>query len=96
MSAASLIPIYAAIAASQMNAMKAIGPIVRVDIDAFSSILKEADAPLLAVADCLLGNYKKYLLNYKGLTFYCKTASEFQVPSNTQIVKCNSISIPYV
>ncbi len=96
MSDASLIPIVAAIAASQMNAMKAFGPIVRVDANAFNSILKEADAPLLAVSGCFWGNAKKYLLNYKGLTFYCKTPFEIMVPSNAQIVKCSSISIPYV
>jgi len=52
MSEGSLIPIVAAIAASQMNAMKAFGPIVRVNTDVFNRILKETDAPLLAVADC--------------------------------------------
>lgn len=94
MSSSSMIPVFAAIAASQMNAQKAIGAIIRVDYTAFQAVLKDADAPLAAVSDSFWGG-KKYLVNHKGLTFYCKTKVEIQVPANTQIITCNSINIPY-
>jgi len=94
MSSMAMIPIYTALATSHMNALKAIGPIVRLDSDAFNEILKDTDSPLIVVSDCIWGG-KKYLTSHKGLTFYCKTKLTIQVPANSKIISSASIYVPY-
>ena len=89
MVAASTAP-YAAMA----NAVKANGVVVRVEPDAFLSLLRRVDTPLVVVAHG--GFWKKryrYLTSVKGLAFYTESADALSL-SRADVVSAWSIAIP--
>ena len=89
MVAASTAP-YAAMA----NAVKANGVVVRVEPDAFMSLLRRVDSPLVVVA--YGGFWKKryrYLTSVKGLAFYTESLDALSLP-RADVVSAKTIAIP--
>lgn len=85
----------AAAAAAIANAIKASGVIVRVESADFETILNKADKPLVVCAQggFFSTNYQ-YLMAYKGLAFYCKSATPLTLPLSIETIQAKKIWIP--
>ncbi len=85
----------AAAAAAVAQAIKASGVLVRMDPDEFVKLLAQQEEPLVvcAVGGFLSTNYQ-YLVGYKGLAFYTKSAEQLSLPPRAQTVAARSIWIP--
>ena len=85
----------AAIAAAIANAVKASGAIVRLDPPDFEIIVNKTREPLVVVAQGgLFTKNHQYLTSYKGLFFYCKSATPVQLPSGVEVIRAKTIWIP--
>lgn len=83
--------IYAAIA----QAIKASGAIVRVEPQAFLTILSKAKDPLVVMARG--GVFKashQYLTGYKGLIFFTKSPTPLMLPGGAEVITSKQIWIP--
>ncbi len=85
----------AAAAAAIANAIKASGAIVRVESADFEAILNKAENPLVVCAQggIFSTNYQ-YLMGYKGLVFYCKSATQLTLPTKIETIQAKKIWIP--
>lgn len=85
----------AAAAAAIANAIKASGAIVRVESADFEAILNKADKPLVVCAKggFFSTNYQ-YLMGYKGLVFFCKSATPLTLPMSIETIQAKKIWIP--
>ena len=85
----------AAAAAAIANAIKASGAIVRVESADFETILNKADKPLVVCAQggFFSTNYQ-YLMAYKGLVFFCKSATQLTLPMSVETIHAKKIWIP--
>jgi len=85
----------AAAAAAIANAVKASGAIVRVESADFEAILKKAENPLVvcAAGGFFSTNYQ-YLMGYKGLVFYCKSATQLTLPAKIETILAKKIWLP--
>ncbi len=85
----------AAAAVAIANAIKASGAIVRVDPSNFQSILEKAENPLVVCAQGgLFSKTYRYLMSYKGLFFFTKSATSLPLPSSVEVVQAGKIWIP--
>ena len=85
----------AAAAAAIANAIKAHGGLIKLDPDEFKKILNKAEKPLVAFAEGgFWGKSYQYLMNYKGLFFFCKTKEAIHLPGTVEVIKCEKIMIP--
>ncbi|KKK47628.1 hypothetical protein LCGC14_3153290, partial [marine sediment metagenome] len=85
----------AAAQAAIAQAIKASGVIVRVEPDAFLSILDRSDAPLVVTAQTGWFSKKdQYLTSYKGLAFFTKSAIPLTLPPSAEVVAAKTIWIP--
>lgn len=87
----------AAVAAANAiaNALKASGAIISLEPTDFQNILIRNRDGL--VAQCMGGIFKKhykYITNYKGLFFFCKSSEPLHIPGNIEIVNTKRIWIP--
>ena len=81
--------------AALVQAVKASGAIIRVESDAFMTILYKIEQPLVVMS--IGGLFKKdfrYLTSYKGLIFYTKSSSELILPGRTELITAKDIWIP--
>ena len=86
-----------AAAAAIVRAIKASGVLVRVEPEEFSKLMDRAKDPLIVIAEGgsgLFGRSYKYLMSYKGLTFYTKSGARLPLPGGAELVKAGSIWIP--
>ena len=85
----------AAAAAAIAQAIKASGAIVRVEPDAFLTIVERVEAPLVVHAEGgFLSTVHKYLVGYKGLVFYTQAARPLHLPGSGELVEAEKIWIP--
>ncbi|MFX1538671.1 MAG: hypothetical protein ACFFDI_31170 [Promethearchaeota archaeon] len=85
----------AAAAAALAQAVKASGAIVRVETADFETILKKTDDPLIVFCEGGIFSKKyQYLMGYKGLVFYTKSAMPLNLPRNADVIKSKRIWIP--
>ncbi|MFH0847703.1 MAG: hypothetical protein V1894_06610 [Chloroflexota bacterium] len=85
----------AAYMAAIARATKASGAIVRIEPEDFSKLIARVKAPLVVIAPG--GVFRKdfrYLTSYKGLFFFTKSATELQLPADTELVRAKEIWIP--
>jgi len=84
-----------AAAAAIANAIKASGAIVRVESADFETILRKSDNPLVVCAQggFFSTNYQ-YLMGYRGLVFYCKSATQLTLPMSVEVIQAKKIWIP--
>jgi len=85
----------AAAAAAIANAIKASGVLVRLDPAEFLKIVGRAPDPLVVTASggLFTKNYQ-YLMGYKGLAFYTKSAEPLQLPAGAEVIAANGIWMP--
>jgi hypothetical protein len=82
-------------AAAIAKAMKASGVIVKLDPEEFAKLLIHVKDPLIVIAEG--GFFSKnfqYLVSYKGLAFFTKSANPLALPSGAEVVSAGRIWIP--
>jgi hypothetical protein len=85
----------AAAAAAIVEAVKASGVFVRVEPEAFLTVVHRQEAPLIVYATGgFLSSNHQYLTSYKGLAFFCKTGTELSLPAAAEFVRAKKIWIP--
>lgn len=85
----------AAAAAARVRALKATGPIVRVEPAEFEKILMQDREALVvhAPGGFLVGGHR-YLTSYKGLAFYTASREPIPLPGSCELVEAGRIWIP--
>lgn len=85
----------AAAAAARLNAIKALGVLVRVEPDDFLAILHRQSSPLVVHAQSgLFSTTYQYLSSYKGLAFFTRSGTPLSLPPDAEVVRAKSIWIP--
>lgn len=85
----------AAAVAAMMNAIKAIGVLVKVEPADFLRIVgKQTDALIVQAPAGLFSKKHDYLVSYKGLAFYTRSPEPLPFPGSAEIVRARSIYIP--
>jgi hypothetical protein len=85
----------ASAAAVIAQAIKASGILIKVEPEAFSTIISRTESPLIVMAEGGLFNKNfQYLTSYKGLAFYTKTTQQIQFPNRTELIYAQKIWIP--
>ena len=95
----SAVPPAAGVAASAAaviaEAIKASGAIVRVEPDAFTTILAKSDSPLVVAAEGgWLSRKYQYLTGYRGLVFFCQAPQPLSLPGKVELIAARKIWIP--
>jgi hypothetical protein len=68
---------------------------VRLEPEEFAKILTRVKDPLIVIAEGgVFSKNFQYLLSYKGLTFFTKSAEALALPSGVEVVTADSIWIP--
>jgi hypothetical protein len=87
----------AAAHAAQVDALKASGVVVRLEMAEWLKILARTDRPLVVVGvGGFLKKHNQYLTSYRGLAFFATSKDTIVLPPRCEIVKAKSISIPDV
>lgn len=77
------------------QAIKASGVLVKVEPEAFSTIISKSESPLIVMAEGGVFNKNyQYMTSYKGLAFYTKSTEELQFPNRTELIYAQKIWIP--
>lgn len=85
----------AAVAAAVMNAVRAMGTIVKVEPPVFLGIVQKQSDPLIVHAPYgVFGGKHAYLVSHKGFAFFTHSKEELRLPGNAEIVNAKSIYIP--
>jgi hypothetical protein len=82
-------------AAAAIAATKASGVLVRLEPKEFAKLLARVKDPLIVIAEG--GFFSKnfqYLVSYKGLAFFTKSANTLALPSGAEVVNAGRIWIP--
>jgi len=77
------------------EAIKASGAIVRVEPREFMLLMRRQEYPLVvhATGGLIKTNYQ-YLMSYKGLVFYTKSAEALSLSGTAEVIVARSIWIP--
>jgi hypothetical protein len=87
----------AAAHAAQVNAQKASGVIVRLEIAEWLKILERTERPLVVIGTGgVLKKHNQYLTSYRGLAFFATSKDTIVLPPRCEIVHAKKISIPDV
>jgi hypothetical protein len=82
-------------AAGIAKAIQASGVVVQVAPEEFSKVMNRAKDPLVVLAEGgIFGKKYKYLMSYKGLTFYTKSGAPLPLPGGAELVNAGSIWVP--
>jgi len=81
--------------AGMIQAVRALGVIVRVEPDQFIEVLLRMEKPLIVSAEggIFKTNYR-YLTSYKGIAFFTKAARPLPLPKDAEIVVASKIWVP--
>jgi hypothetical protein len=85
----------AAAHAAMVNAIKAVGTIIRVEPQEFTKLLGKSEQPL--VVHGIGGFWKKkhqYLTNYRGLNFYTESIDPLSLTYKSEIIEAKTIWVP--
>lgn len=90
------VAVAAAVAAAVANAIKASGTIVQVAPRDFYRLLQRAENPLVVYAEgrSMFSKNYQYLMQYKGLAFFTKSAQALPLPEGTETILAQKIWIP--
>jgi hypothetical protein len=84
-----------AAAAGIIQAIKASGVIVRIEPGEFAKLTSRAIDPLIVVAEGgLFSKNYQYLMSYKGIAFFTKSATPLTLPVGTELVTAGRIWVP--
>jgi hypothetical protein len=95
MSAGASAGAAAAAAAANAQAIKASGVLVTVTPADFQNLLqRQRDALVVHSVGGFFSTNYQYLMSYKGLAFFTKSAEPLVLPASVELVPAKSISIP--
>ncbi len=80
----------------QLEAAKAIGPIIFVEPKEFLALLERTQKPLVVLSPKKLLIKYRYLTSYKGLSFLTKSKEPLRLPSSAEIIIARKIVIPEI
>ncbi len=84
-----------AAAAAIAKATKASGVLVKLEPEEFARLLNRVKDPLIVIAKAgFFGKQFQYLVSYKGLAFFTKSANPLALPSGAEVVSAVRIWIP--
>ena len=84
-----------AAAAAIAQAIKASGVVVRVDRNAFQTILQKVEKPLVIYAEGGFFSRKyRYLVSYKGFAFFTKSSEPILLPPSVETIIAAEIWFP--
>jgi hypothetical protein len=87
----------AAAHAAMVNAIKASGVVVRLEIAEWLKVLQRTERPLVVIGrGGVFKKHNQYLTSYRGLAFFAKSPDTIVLPSGCEIVQAKQISIPDV
>jgi hypothetical protein len=87
----------AAAHAAQVNALKATGVVVRLEIHDWLKILERMDRPLVVIGmGGVIKKHNQYLTSYRGLAFFATSKDTIVLPPRCEVVRARKISIPDV
>lgn len=86
----------AGVYAANIEALKAIGPIVCVEPQQFLAVLEKVEEPLVVHSPSTLWGKHKYLTSYKGFVFFTKSKDTLLIPASVEVVAAKKISVPQV
>ena len=87
----------AAAHAALINALKASGVVVRLEIAEWLKILGRTDRPLVVTGTGgVFKKHNQYLTSYRGLAFFATSKDTIVLPPRCEIIQAKSISIPDV
>jgi hypothetical protein len=82
-------------AAAIAKATRASGVLVKLDPEEFAKLLIRAKDPLIVIAEGgLFSKNFQYLMSFKGLAFFTKSANPLALPSGAEVVSAGRIWIP--
>lgn len=85
----------AAAHAAQVNAIKATGVVVRLEIADWLQILERTDRPLVVLGvGGVIKKHNQYLTSYRGLAFFATSKDTIVLPPRCEVVRAKTISIP--
>jgi hypothetical protein len=85
----------AAVAAAMMQAVRAMGVVVKVKPDVFMRIADRVAEPLIVRAPHGMWSKKHdYLVTYKGFAFYTSTKDELRLPPGAEVMNAGSMYVP--
>lgn len=85
----------AAAAAAMIQAVRASGVIVTLEAGEFAFLLSRQAEPLVVHAEAGVFSTKYcYLMSYKGLAFYTKSAEPLTMPAEAEVIRAKSIWVP--
>ncbi|HZO19045.1 MAG TPA: hypothetical protein VFB46_08670 [Gemmatimonadaceae bacterium] len=83
--------------AIQVNALKASGVIVRLDVGEWLKILERTERPLVVIGrGGVFKKHNQYLTSYRGLAFFTTSPDTIVLPPRCEVVRATKISIPDV
>lgn len=81
--------------AAMVNAIRAMGAIVKVKPVEFQKIVYEAEKPAIVTSVFkFFGTSYQYLTSFKGLIFFAKSPVPLELPSDAFIIAADKIWIP--
>jgi hypothetical protein len=87
----------AAAHAAQVNALKAVGVIVKLEMVDWLRILERTERPLVVLGTGgVFKKHNQYLTSYRGLAFFATSKDEIVLPPRCEVVRAKKISIPEV
>ena len=84
----------AAAMAAIAQAIKASGAIIRIEPKEFLNILSRVQEPLVVYSPKKFLSGHKYLTSYKGLIFYTKARTWFELGSHVEVITAKTIWVP--
>src|SRR5579871_5300893 len=84
-----------AVHAAMMNAVRSFGVIVTTTPEEFQELVQRQDAPLVvySVGGIFVNEYR-YLMSYKGLVFFTKSAFPLDLPHGAEVVHAAKLMLP--
>lgn len=84
-----------AAAAAAIQALRAMGVIVRVEPEQFARVLGRAEEPVVVTASGgWFSTSYSYVTTYKGLAFFTKAKEELPLPEGVELVEAEKIHMP--
>lgn len=81
--------------AARVNAMRAIGTVVKLDASNFQKMLRRTKRPLVIHAEGGVFSTKYlYLTSYRGMTFFTKSNAPLALPPDAELIIAEEISVP--
>ena len=79
-----------------IKAIKATGPMVRVEPPDFTLLVYRMTAPLVVIAKTgVFRTYYRYLTSYRGLLFYTTSPKQIRFAAPVELVTAKKIRIPF-